>query len=250
MLNEVLRDGLAINYHINTKRINKLGIYDMFPQYKLYPVTKAIKIEDVPLDEDNEFIKVLFNRQSQRKFCQQGVTLKQLGRLLSLSFGFNHRIENGIRLRTYASAGARYPIEVYPIIIRSVDMEPGIYHYNVIDNSLELIRSGQYEMELSSFYMNQTNLSNVPCYLMLSMVFERTMEKYGDRGYRFIYLDAGHMSQNLYLVAEFLGLGVVAISGGNKSDTVIDSLLRINCCEESFFYGFAVGIPEKGDSHN
>ena len=58
MLNEVLRDGLAINYHINTKRINKLGIYDMFPQYKLYPVTKAIKIEDVPLDEDNEFINL------------------------------------------------------------------------------------------------------------------------------------------------------------------------------------------------
>lgn len=249
MLNELLRNGIAVNYHHNTKNIKNLDKYDLLPQYKIYPSAKKIPIDKKQTRYKSDFVRILFNRQSHRIYDQRGINFSQLGQLLSLSFGFNNMINDEFRFRTYASAGARYPIEVYAIILRSEDMNLGIYHYNIVDNSIELIQSGDFQYEMSTFYANQS-LINVPCYIMFSMVFERTMHKYGERGYRFLYLDAGHMGQNLYLVSEFLGLGVVALGGGNDKDDNIDALLRINQSEESFFYGFAVGMPDPKDRHD
>lgn len=76
------------------------------------------------------------------------------------------------------------------------------------------------------------------------MVFERTMEKYGDRGYRFILLDAGHMSQNLYLVSEFLGLGIVEIGASKVSDEMIDKLIGLDSDIENIFLAFFSGKVE------
>lgn len=250
MLNEMLRSGVAADYHENTRRINNLGQYDKLAQYKTYPNAQAIKIGKAHSCEKSDFVRILYKRKSHRSFEKQGITLDQLGQLLSMSFGFNSMAESGTQYRTYASAGGRYPIEVYPIVLQSEDLLPGIYHYNVVDNSIELIRKGKFKNDLSKFYANQPTSIDAPCYIMLSMVLERTLHKYGERGYRFIYLDAGHMGQNLYLVAEYLDLGVVALGGGNASDSTIDELLRLNSFEESFFYGFALGIPEKDDCHS
>lgn len=248
MLNETLRNGLAINYHINSMHIDGNGVFDPLPQYKVYPGARAVKLSDPSHETGDSFARLLLNRRSCRDFSRQGISFRQLEQLLTLSFGCSHPGQDGMLFRTYPSAGGRYPIEVYPIVLRSEDMEPGIYHYNVLDNSLELIRAGLFDRELDSFYANQP-FTNVPCYFMFSMVFERTMQKYGEKGYRFLYLDAGHMGQNLYLVAEHLGLGTVAIGGGTKSDRDIDELLHLNADEESFFYGIAVGVPAE-DAEN
>lgn len=247
MIQKSLKNGLALRFHENSKVTKSFSDYEKEIQFKIYPSSKSIKIEKV-LDKDfekneSEFINVLINRKSIRKFAHTGVSLNQLSKLLSLSFGFNHRKENDIQFRTYASAGARYPIEVYPVVLKSDDMELGIYHYNVIENSIELIRPGDYKETIKTFYSNHVMIDEAPCYILFSMIFERTMNKYGERGYRFIYLDAGHMSQNLYLVSEFLGLGVVGIGGGKFDDDVIDKFIGLNQLQESFFYGFAIGNP-------
>ena len=247
MLNKSLLNGLAANYHNNTRNINNIGRYDMLTQYKIYPSAKKIKFETIQSCMNSDFVQILLRRQSYRVFGEDSITLNQLGSLLSLSFGLNHMEDAGLHLRTYPSAGGRYPIEVYLVILRSEDLPAGIYHYNVADNSIELIKRGHFDTDLNNFYENQPLFGNVSCYILFSMVYERTMNKYGERGYRFMCIDAGHMGQNLYLVAEHLGLGVVALGGGKSSDKYIDDLLSINDYEESFFYGFAVGIPEKND---
>lgn len=244
MLHKELLDGLALDYHENSSFIDKLWEYEKETQYKIYPNSRTTKIDDRISSDESAFVHLLLNRKSRRQFNSEGIRLDSLGKLLSLSFGLNHRNEHGVRFRTYASAGARYPIEVYPIILNSDDIGAGIYHYNVIDNSLELIVSGNFGNAITEFYSNQDAISIAPCYIMFSMVYERTMNKYGERGYRFIYLDAGHMGQNLYLVAEHLGLGAVAIGAGRFNDKTIDHLIKINSCEESFFYGFAIGNPQ------
>lgn len=246
MLHKPLRDGIAINYHMNTKRIDRFSEYEKQTQYKTYPSARKIKFEEI-MSRKDEFVRLLLNRKSRRRFSDMGIKLEVLGQLLSLSFGLNHRNEYGVQFRTYASAGARFPVEVYPIVLNSDEMEAGIYHYNVIDNSIELITGGHFEDAIKEFYANQDTISMAPCYIMFSMIYERTMNKYGERGYRFIYLDAGHMGQNLYLVSEYLGLSAVAMGGGMFDDTTIDNLLKINSYEESFFYGFAIGNPQERD---
>ena len=196
-------------------------------------------------------MRVLLGRKSTRYFSTEGISLKDLSELLTLSCGlFDSEQETDAHCtikRTYPSAGGRYPIEVYPVVLRSNDLVKGIYHYNVADNTLELIKAGDYTAQTKDFYSNQSLELDIdfPCLILCTMVFDRTMEKYCEKGYRFILLDAGHMGQNLYLVAEYLGLGIVGLGAGTHSDDYIDELLGLHHHEENFFYGFAVGYPMK-----
>ena len=239
------RRSLALDYHENTKALSGTQPFDPKIQYKTYPSSKTLKLNKVDHFEEgrykSDFVRILLSRKSTRDFTQDGIGFRELSQLLTLSFGLRGIDFSGLSLRTYASAGARYPIEVYPVILRSKDIELGIYHYNVVDNSLELIKAGDYTKQMYEFYENQEFVSNAPCIIFFSMVFERSMLKYGERGYRFILLDAGHMSQNLYLTAEYLDLGAVALGAGKNSDNTIDDLIGLVHKVENVFYGFAIG---------
>ena len=169
--------------------------------------------------------------------------LCDLSRLLTLSCGIRS-VNEGESFRTYPSAGGRYPVEVYIAVFDSNELEKGLYHYNVRDDALEFIKSESYSEKVLEFYQNQTEIvkTKYPCAILLSMVFSRTMAKYSERGYRYILLDAGHLSQNLYLVATYLGMGIVEFGAGVESDDYLDDLLGL-AQWESFFLGFALGYP-------
>ena len=239
---------LALNFHENTKTIVGSEHFDSRIAYKIYPNTKTIPMpKNEPhkwSQQDNSFLHALLSRKSVRAFQPKSINLKELSALLTLSCGLRNDHPDSI-FRTYASAGARYPIEVYTIIFQSDDLERGIYHYNICDNTLELIKAGDYRDQVNDFYRNQDTIieMNFPCLILFSTISERTMEKYGERGYRFILLDAGHMSQNLYLTATYLNLGMVALGAGAASDDQLNDLLGLAYQQESVFYGFAVGYP-------
>jgi len=218
--------------------------YDQNTQYKIYPSAKSFSISDIIAESDDSFTRTLLARKSTRSFSSKGFEREDLSRLLSISFGQRNHSENPA-LRTYASAGGRYPVEVYVAIFASEGLEKGIYHYNVRDNTLELIKKGGYEDEIKAFYLNQDEIipTGYPCLVLFSMVFERTMQKYGERGYRFILIDSGHMGQNLYLVATHMGMGVVALGAGAGNDNKLDEIIGLESSEENIFYSFAVGYP-------
>lgn len=240
---------LALDYHENSKSLPELLPFDQNIQYKIYPNTKKIQLcKNISIAETHEndtFIHFMMSRKSTRAFSEQNLTLAELSQLLTISCGRLDDPEDGFR-RTYASAGARYPIEVYVVILRSDDLEKGIYHYNVKDNSLEHIKKGDFSNKINNFYSNQANhvVSEFPCLILFSIVFKRSMEKYGERGYRFALLDAGHMSQNLYLTAAYLNLGIVALGAGGDSDDELDDMIGLLHTAENVFYGFAVGYPK------
>jgi len=241
---------LALDYHNNTKFFDGVQPFDARNQYKIYPNTKVIPLKKnhhhyLALDNDT-FVQTLLSRKSTRRFAEKGMDISTLSKLLSLSFGLrNDKADVGFR--TYASAGGRYPIEVYIVLFETMDIEQGVYHYNIHDNSLELMRSGDYYEKIQELYSNQSGIitTDYPCLILFSMVYDRTMEKYGERGYRFILLDAGHMSQNLYLVATYLGLGAVGLGAGTRSDEMFDDFLGLLSSEENVFYGVAIGYPQE-----
>jgi len=239
---------LARDYHENSKSIPSARPFNPNTHYKIYPAAKAIPMEknDSDTEQQDSFIQTLLARKSTRAFSPKNINLSTLSQLLTLSFGLRSGEDNA-QQRTYASAGGRYPIEVYIAIMQSDDIEHGIYHYNIADNSLELIKVGEYSEKIKDFYKNQETIitTDYPCMILFSMVFDRPMEKYGERGYRFALLDAGHMSQNLYLVATHFGLGVVALGAGGESDDRIDDIIGLVHGEENVFYSFAVGHPSK-----
>jgi len=238
---------MALDYHENTKTLVKPQSFDPKIAYKIYPSAKAIVLEKNHhmnvMPNVDRFLRTLLARKSTREFSHQGIRFGDLSQLVTLSCGLRGKDDN-YDFRTYASAGGRYPIEVYVAVLESKEIDKGVYHFNVRDNSLELIKAGDCCDKVREFYQNQCEVitTTYSCLILFSMVPNRTMDKYGERGYRFILLDAGHMSQNLYLVATYLGMGIVELGAGASSDDILDNILGLTD-DESVFLGFALGYP-------
>lgn len=209
--------------------------------FKEYPRFEQIKLPTKFKDPAPKFSTVLLNRRSSREFKIGSINLVMLSKLLFFSAGVNH-LEEGIKFskRTYPSAGARYPLELYLVLFRPIGrLEQGIYHYNVKRHSLELIGLGDYKNELMKI-CGQGWIKEALLIILISAVFDRTQTKYGERGYRYVLLDAGHLAQNIYLTSTALRLGCCAIGG--FIDDQANSLLDLDGIKESVIYLAAIGV--------
>lgn len=168
-------------------------------------------------------------RRSERAYTGEPISLEELSSLLHYAAGVTGRVGN-FPLRAAPSAGALYPIEIYPIVNNITGLEKGIYHYDPRDHSLEVLDLGDYRSKVAKASLEQDFLSQANVVLALTAVFERTQWKYGARGYRYIYLDAGHIAQNIYLEATSLGLGACDV--GAFFDDEVNKLLKIDGVEE------------------
>ena len=101
---------------------------------------------------------------------------------------------------------------------------------------LRLIRK---KTDLSKCFLNQNWVKKSGCIILISAVFKRNTIKYGDRGYRHIMQEAGHLGQNIYLISSALGLGCCAISGFN--DEELNNMLDLDGVNEGVIYSFSIG---------
>ena len=127
--------------------------------------------------------------------------------------------------------------------MRSVAGLPaGIYHYVPFADGLEQVREEAVPPPLvSSLFLGQPWAAEAAVVLLLSAVCERSLSRYGDRGYRYLLLEAGHVAQNIVLAATGLRLGAVNLGG--FLDDELSALLRVDTDEEIVLYGTAVGHP-------
>ena len=207
------------------------------PQYKNYPDSKVIKLpkpvyHGITLEESIE------KRRSVRNYSGKLLTLSQLSQLLFSAQGITGKLYDQ-PLRTAPSAGALYPIEIYVIANDVEGMTCGIYHYAVLNHSLELVKSGDFRKEITAAGLEQEMLGDADVTFILSAVFDRVRHKYGERGFRYAYIEAGHISQNIYLQAVSLGLGSVSV--GAFLDEEINKLIGIDGRTEAVIYIHAVG---------
>ena len=142
-------------------------------------------------------------------------------------------------LRAAPSAGATYPIEVYPVISNVEDLTRGIYCYIVASHELELVREGDFRQEMAQAALGERMIMRANIVLVLSAIFHRTQQRYRERAQRYILFEAGHIAQNTYLVATSMGLGACAI--GAFYDEDFNRLLGVDGREESVLYLVAVG---------
>jgi SagB-type dehydrogenase family enzyme len=152
------------------------------------------------------------------------------------------RLYPQVAFRTVPSAGGLYPIEVYPIVNNVESLDQGIYHYNIPDHSLELLKKGDFRLEIAKGCLDQQMAYNAAVDFAWTAIIERSKWKYLQRCYRYIYMDAGHIGQNFYLIAEALGLGACTI--GAIYDDEINKLLGIDGIQETAIY---VGVIGKKD---
>ncbi len=177
-------------------------------------------------------------RRSVRNYTGEPLSLPQLSQLLYAAQGITGTMYDQ-PLRSAPSAGALYPFEVYVLAHNIEGLDRGIYHYAVRDHQLEVVATGDYRKPITRAALQQDMLGEADAAIVLAAVFDRTRHKYGERGYRYVYMESGHISQNIYLQAVSLGLGSVGV--GAFLDAEVNSLIGADGSQEAAIYLHAVG---------
>ena len=173
-------------------------------------------------------------RRSAHEFNGQPLALSTLAALLEAGYGVT-----APGRRTVPSAGALYPLELYPAIVRVDGVEPGVFHFDPPRHVLEVVRAGEIGETLEATSPLAGFLEGVSAVVFVTAVFWRSRFKYGPRGYRFALLEAGHVAQNMLLAAT--ELGVAALPLGGFYDARAEALLGVDGVDEAVLYAIALG---------
>lgn len=184
--------------------------------------------------------KAINSRRSVREFQKKPISLAALSQILWAAQGVALRAGD-FSFRTAPSAGALYPIDLYLFLQAVEGLKPGLYQFQPSGQALRMRYEGDFGELLAEAALNQDFLAEASLVLVLTAVFERTSWKYGARGFRYLYLEAGHIAQNAALAAVSLGLGSCPVAA--FFDDEINSLLGVNPARESALYLLAVGWP-------
>src|SRR3989344_201735 len=148
--------------------------------YKAYPRLPKINLEDDPPVVD--FFELIKKRKSRRDFARTPLSKEELSTLLKYSCGNTEPMENGRFHRAQASGGARFPIEVYPIVFRSgADLKAGLYHYNVKDHKLDVLWDREFSDEDIGNIFTYPWVKDAAIGIVMTAVFSRNQNKYGER---------------------------------------------------------------------
>ena len=125
--------------------------------------------------------------------------------------------------RAVPSAGGLHPTETYLLVQNVEGVEPGLYHYHPIDHALEPLGdvAGNESAGLAlRIVAGQRHFMNAHVVVVLASRFRRTFWKYRNhaKAYRAVILDAGHLSQTLYLAATERGLAAFITAAVNEHD--------------------------------
>lgn len=180
------------------------------------------------------------DRQSVRKYAADPLTLEQLSYLLWCTQGVKAVTDRPSTKRTVPSAGARHAFETY-LLINTVDgVQPGLYRFLAIEHKLAAVDlSADVAERVYQANLFQDHVKTCAALFMWTAVVYRMLWRYPDRGYRYLFLDAGHVCQNLYLAAESLGCGVCAL--GAFHDEQLNALLGLDGEEQFAVYSATVG---------
>ncbi len=242
----IIPEGIGDAFQKNTKhsRERLIGGYMDWTNkpefYKKYPSAKTMMLSRETPTEALSIVDTLKKRRSVRSFSPKPLSLDALSFLLWASSGV-HRREQGYEFRTAPSAGALYPIETYLLVNNVENLQKALYHYNIEAHALETLKVGDFAEKMAREALEQKMLIEASVALIWTAVFERSKWKYAQRAYRYVYLEAGHIAQNLALAATSIGLGSCQIAA--FFDDEINQTLGVDGAEESVLYLSVVGHP-------
>jgi SagB-type dehydrogenase family enzyme len=208
-------------------------------EYKKYIGSKKVQLKNfADLPEDLNLKDLLKKRKSFRDFdrSKNVLTLDKLNTIISLSIS---RLGEGyMDKRVHPSGGARYPLEYYMMVRECDGLESGLYHYDVEGNTLELVRHIEDIDNFDKLY-GYAWAYDAQVVFLITYIHDRSTRKYGERGMRYIYLEAGHVGQMLYLACAATGMGITAMGG--TRDVEVEKAIMIDGSDESLLYTLVIG---------
>ena len=240
-------------YHENSK----LSPYQEFPDAdavvrvmrEMYPslanpALPAIALPPPVLERGMDLGAAIGNRRSARMMTPDTLGMEDLSSLLFAAYGINRR-NDGTNFprpfRTVPSGGALYPLEIYVHTTRLTDGPCGLLHYDPEQHTIRQVDADRTDA-LAAALVEPDNVRNATALFIITALFDRSVFKYGNRGYRFILLEAGHVAQNLNLMAASLGRPMLNIGGFR--DREVDRVLELNGLGHSTLYLSALSAAE------
>jgi SagB-type dehydrogenase family enzyme len=209
------------------------------------PYPRAPRTALVRAVGNSEFVQVLRNRRTWRKFSTGQVPQQDLGEILDLTFGIQQWIDvpglGRAAIKTSPSGGGLHPVESYVVVRRVRGLRSGIYHYNAKEHQLEWLRGGLSRETLKKNLGNQWWFADAAFFVLMTAVFPRTRWKYHyARVYRAILLEAGHLCQTFCLAATWRGLAPFCTIA--LADSQWEKFLGIDGINESILYAAGAGV--------
>ncbi|MCK4592270.1 SagB/ThcOx family dehydrogenase [Candidatus Parcubacteria bacterium] len=190
---------------------------------------ETIKLPEPRYESETSVEEALLARRSVRDYKSESLTLEEVSQILWAAQGITDKKGS----RTAPSAGALYPLEVYAVVGNVDDFSEGVYKYKPQCHELVKVAEGDKRMELYNAALNQSAVKNAAVAVVFSAVYERTTEKYGERGERYVHLETGHAAQNVYLQAAVLDLGTVVI--GAFDDSEVKKIMNMQDDEQPLY---------------
>lgn len=202
------------------------------------PPSGAIALPQPVMDGTMSLEKALQERRSVRQYAALPLSLSDLSQLLWAAQG----VTGAGGKRTAPSAGALYPLELSAIAGKVTGLAAGVYAYDPRRHELKRIADGDARDALSGAAFGQPSIRNAPAVIALFARYERTTVKYGERGIRYVHMEAGHAAQNVQLQAVARRLGTVVI--GAFDDEGVRKVLRLTDREHPL-YLIPIGNEER-----
>lgn len=198
------------------------------------PDGKALRHEKLDL------VDLVEKRESLRSYTDEFLTLAELSYLLWGTQGVKTVSDRPVSKRTVPSAGSRHAFETWLLVNRVEGMQPGLYRYMALEHQLAKLEApDDISAILTEACLKQAQVKNSAVTFFWAAVPLRMVWRYCQRGYRYLYLDAGHVCQNLYLLAESIGCGVCAIAAFD--DDLVDQTLGLDGREQFTIYIASLG---------
>jgi SagB-type dehydrogenase family enzyme len=184
--------------------------------------------------------KIIEQRRSLRQYSQKSLTLQELSYLLWCTQGVK-QAEAGLHtFRTVPSAGARHTFETFVLVNRVKGLKNLLYQYIALEHKLAVVsRDDRIAEKITFGCLGQKIITTSAAAFIWIADVKRMTWRYGQRGYRYILLDAGHICQNLYLAAESIDCGACAI--GAFDDDVMNETLGLDGKKHFMAYAACVG---------
>ena len=177
-------------------------------------INESIKLPQACFEGRISIEQALLRRRSVRNYSSTPLKINEISQILWAAQG----LTGASRYRTAPSAGALYPLEVFLSSGNVSELDSGIYRYNPSRHEIAMTLSGDKRPDLCRAGLNQSSLRRAPAVVIFCAIFERVTGHYGQRGIRYVYMEAGHAIQNACLQAIGLGLGSVIIGAFNDDD--------------------------------
>jgi SagB-type dehydrogenase family enzyme len=248
-----LVDGIGKRFLEGTK-YHSLGKSDhgkRLPQPPIaLPCDRAKTPIPLPRPEDMAFgslslREAIETRRSLRSHAPTPLGMDELSYLLWCTQGVQHVVPGVRTMRTVPSAGGRHALETLLLINNVSGLDPGLYRFLALEHALvEESLAPDVADRLVDACLGQEFIKSCAVTFIWTAEVYRMTYRYGERGYRYLFLDAGHVCQNLYLAAEAIGCGACAV--GAFSDDEVNRVLGLDGVNRCAFY---LGTVGKKESH-